>query len=220
MGDEMGAADIIDTLMVWTPFLGAGFGINLLISLSSMSVGTVLGWGLGVMRAGSVTTARAGASGVTVAFRNIPSFVFMYYIAFMTPVEFEWGGALVAFPALVKASIALTIPVVGFVSDQVKGLVEDRRKNTLNAFAIFAVSWTQYFLIILMASSTASVIGVDEIVGRANTVIAAVRDPALIVWVYAYVGLWFLISGQAISRGLKWARNRLHDTRHHLRLEE
>lgn len=216
----MGVSEIINTLHLWTPFLGLGFLQNLLIALVAMVAGTAIGWGLGRMRAGEVRLTKGGATGMTLAFRNIPSFVFMYYIAFMTPVEFDWNGALVAFPAWIKASIALTIPVIGFVSDEVARYIDEVARGASHAFATFAVSWTQYLLIILMASSTASVIGVDEIVGRANTVIAAVRDPALIVWIYAYVGLWFLVCGLGVSKTLKWARARLHDPRAHMRLEE
>lgn len=216
----MGVQDIIVTLKVWTPYLGQGFLLNLVIAVVAMILGTAIGWGLGGLRAVRARTARAGATAMTVAFRNIPSFVFMYYIAFMTPVEFLWDGELVRFPAWAKASIALTIPVVGFVSDQMLRLIEDRRGDVPNAFGSFAVAWIQYLLIILMASSTASVIGVDEVVGRANTVIAAVRDPALIVWIYAYIGLWFLFSGFAVSKTLKWLRVRFHNPAKHLRLEE
>ena len=220
MGGAMGVAAILETLGLWTPFLAAGFGVNLLISAISMLAGTVVGFGLGGLRAGDLRSGRFGAGMVTVAFRNIPSFVFMYYIAFMTPVEFAWNGELVPFPAWIKAAVALAIPVIGFVSDQSAVLIRERRANVPNAFAMFAVSWTQYLLIIIMASSTASVIGVDEIVGRANTVIAAVRDPALILWVYAYVALWFLIGGHMVSAAIRWARAKVHDKRRHLRLEE
>jgi polar amino acid transport system permease protein len=50
-----------------------------------------------------------------------------------------------------------------------------------------------YFLIIVMASSTASVIGVDEIVSRSNTVISATGRNDLLVWIYLYTMGWFLL---------------------------
>ena len=95
MGGAMGVAAILDTPRLWTPFLAEGFGLNLLISAVSMLAGTVVGLGLGWLRAGDLRSGHVGAGAVTVAFRNIPSFVFMYYIAFMTPVEFAWNGELV-----------------------------------------------------------------------------------------------------------------------------
>ena len=195
--------------------------MNLLISVLAMALGTALGWGLGRARAGQSAIAEKGALFVTTLFRNIPSFVFMFYIAFLVPSEFEWDGRIVALPAWVKAVVALTIPVVGFASDQVTIFLKMRTSaQAHNAFGTFAVAWTQYLLIIIMASATASVIGVDEIVGRANTVIAAVRDPSLVIWVYGFVALWFLASGLVFSQGLKYARKRIRDRRQHLRLEE
>jgi len=220
MGDKMGAQENLNTLWAWLPYLAEGFLLNVLISVMAMFLGTVLGWWLGVARAGQVKVLRFASTGLTSLLRNIPSFVFMFYIAFVTPVEFEWDGALIAIPAWIKAVVALTIPVVGFCSDQVDILINAQQRKAAHAFATFAVAWTQYLLVIIMASATASVIGVDEIVGRANTVIAAVGEPSLILWVYGFVALWFLASGLVFSQSLRYARYRLHDKRGHMRLEE
>ena len=220
MGDEMGAEGSLNTLRIWLPFLAEGFLFNLLISVLAMALGTVIGWWLGVARAGRMATLRRASILLTTLFRNIPSFVFMFYIAFVAPMEFVWGGAVVAIPAWLKAVIALTLPVVGFASDQVEILIKAQERKAAHAFATFAVAWTQYLLVIIMASATASVIGVDEIVGRANTVIAAVREPSLVLWVYGFVALWFLASGLVFSQVLRYARFRTLDKRTHLRLEE
>ncbi len=219
----MGFSDILDTLLAWTPYLVAGFGMNILISLISMAFGTLLGLILGAIRAGMRNILSKGAQGLTAIFRNIPSFVIMYYIAFVMPVEFEWNNTLISIPSWVKASLALAVPVIGFVSDQSRELFRKNHNQTNhdhNDIALFATAWIQYFLIIFMASSTASVIGVDEIVGRANTVVAATQEPALIVWIYAYVWVWFLCSSQLLSYGFRWSSNRLNDSRMHIRLEE
>ena len=64
--------------------------------------------------------------------------------------------------------------MVGFVSDGLFAAMRDWRAGRHAASLLFVPSWTSYFVIILMASSTASVIGVGEIVSRCNTVIGAV----------------------------------------------
>lgn len=220
MGDEMGVEDSINTLRIWLPFIAEGFLLNLLIAILAMTLGTTFGWGLGIVRARHMAVLSRTSALLTSLFRNIPSFVFMFYIAFMTPVEFVWDGAVIAIPAWIKAVVALTIPVIGFCSDQVDIFIRAQERKAEHAFATFAVAWTQYLLVIIMASATASVIGVDEIVGRANTVIAAVSEPSLILWVYGFVALWFLTSGLIFSQTLRYARYCLHDKRMHLRLEE
>ena len=134
-----------------------------------MIVGTIIGWAIAQGRLASRTSLSFGCNMATGIFRNIPSFVFMFYIAFIIPIEFEWQGEPMRIPAWIKASIALAVPVVGFCSDQFYRLRRELIQGNTIALPMFFVSWTQYFLIIIMASSTASVIGVHEIVGRANT---------------------------------------------------
>ena len=151
-----------------------------------------------------MTTLSHSANLLTSLFRNIPSFVFMFYLAFVLPVEFNWGDEIVSIPVWMKAAIALWVPVVGFASDQSLKLLQERREGVENALAIYAISWTQYFLIIIMASATASVIGVNEIVAHANTVIAALRAPEMMLWIYLYVALWFLLTGFVVSHLAQW----------------
>ena len=101
--------------------------------------------------------------------------------------------------ASLKATLALTMPVIGFASDQGLALLRQRRERIAGAEATYIVAWLQYFLIILMASATASVIGADEIVGRANRVIATDDRPAFLIATYVYVSAWFLVSGLLVS---------------------
>jgi polar amino acid transport system permease protein len=160
-----------------------------------MFFGTILGWLLALMRHSAKPMLRTPGNIGTDLFRNIPSFVFMFYLAFVMPVEFTWDDQIIKIPVWIKAALALTVPVIGFASDQTLRFFKDREEGAGYAVLMFAVAWTQYFIIIIMASSTASVIGVDEIVARANTVITAIREPEFMLWMYLYVALWFLALG-------------------------
>ncbi len=202
--------ELLNLIIHWTPTFDSGFGLNLLISLVAMIMGTFIGWALACGRNSQRGALISSCSMATGVFRNIPSFVFMFYIAFIVPVEFDWMGEPVRFPSWIKASIALTLPVIGFASDQFLRLIRELKKQNSIALPMFLVSWTQYFLIIIMASSTASVIGVNEIVGRAKTAIAISSDPAIMLWVYLYVALWFLLSAALINGILKKASVYLH----------
>ena len=195
--------DIFSILLNWTPAFASGFGLNILISLVAMAMGTMIGWGLACGRNSQRKKLANSCTLATGVFRNIPSFVFMFYVAFIIPVEFDWNGEPLRFPSWIKASIALTVPVIGFASDQFLRLMREFKKQNTIALPMFLVSWTQYFLIIIMASSTASVIGVNEIVGRANTAIAITQDPSMMLWIYMYVALWFLLSATFINILLK-----------------
>lgn len=196
-------------LLHWTPSFAVGFSLNLLISFVAMLVGTLIGWGIACGRTSCSRHYSWPSNFITGIFRNIPSFVFMFYIAFIIPIEFEWRDEDYRFPTWIKASIALAVPVVGFASDQFFRLFREIKQENHIALPMFFVSWTQYFLIIIMASSTASVIGVHEIVGRANTAIAVTRDPNIMLWIYLYVAAWFLLAATLINGLLKWISNHL-----------
>lgn len=189
----------MEDLLRHTGFLAGGFAINLLISVAAMGLGTVIGVAIGRWRFSRAPGSRIVAGFGTSICRNVPSFVLLFYMASMIPSELDFGGRIVAVPLWIKATLALVFPVVGFASDQSLGYFQQVRNGVSGAVEIFAVAWLQYFLIIIMASATASVIGADEIVGRANTVIAAQNDDGFLLKMYLFVSVWFLATGLAFS---------------------
>ena len=122
----------------------------------------------------------------------------MFYLAFLLPVEIERGGAGRG-AALGQGDAGADDPGDGFASDQWLGHRRQAGAGVPGAGATFLTAWLQYFLIVLMASSTASVIGVDEVVSRANRVIATDQRPVFLMVTYGYVALWFLAAGVAVS---------------------
>ena len=207
----MRTVDALNMLWVWTPFLAVGFLWNILISAATMAIGTPLGFGLARLRlAGSFL-----GNALTAAARLPPTFVLIYYFAYILPAEFSVGGYSIALPGWLKASLALAVAVAGFVSDNALPALRHYRRGARTEALYFIPAWTTYFIIIVMASSTASVIGVPEIVQRANTVIAAVGNPQATLWVYSYAMLWFLVFCWPLSRLMVWLRNRMAASRAH-----
>lgn len=200
---------MVADLARWSPYLAGGFAGNLLIAIVSMALGTLIGAAFGWARARGPAL-RLPAAALTSLCRNVPSFVLLFYVAFALPVEIVWAGQVIGIPLWVKAAVALTIPVVGFASDQSLALRRQRAAGLKSARATFLTSWLQYFLIIVMASATASVIGADEIVGRANRVIAADNRPGFLIVVYVYVSFWFLAAGLALSATTRTLARRWH----------
>lgn len=200
----MAFAEIVAMLLAWTPFLAGGFVWNILISLVAMAVGTALGAVLARLRlSGRKSLVRASLA-ITELTRNVPTFVFLFYLAFLIPAEFEISGRIYAFPAWLKAALALSVAVVGFVSDNLFVAWRHWRNHDRAAALLFVPSWTMYLVIIVVASSTASVIGVGEIVSRCNVVIAAVGGDETMLWVYAYAIGYFLL----LCFPLNWAMGR------------
>ena len=204
--------DVIDILITWTPYLAAGFGWNMLVSLVAMAIGTVLGVALAAMRGGRVRRVSQGASALTLIAASAPTFVMLFYLAYMVPGQFQILGATVTVPVWLKASLALSIAVAGFVSDNALAALRHLRRGQVTEALLFLPSWTNYFLIIVMASATASVIGVPEMVFRVDTVIAALGQPQLSFWIYLYAMAWFLAFAGVVAAAMRLAHVRRRDT--------
>ena len=188
---------IIETLkdlVTWTPFLLGGFMMNILISVVAMLIGTSLGWGLALMRLAKSSSLLRLSSLLTEITRNTPTFVFQFYLAFMLPNELTlpFTELIVAVPPWIKASLALSLAVIGFCSDNLTPALRAHRRGDDGAALLFIPSWTSYALIVVMASSTASVIGVSELVSRCNTVVNATGKPELLLPIYLYACVVFI----------------------------
>jgi len=201
--------EIIETLWVWTPFLAGGFLWNMLISLVAMLVGTLPGIALAWMRLTKRRSLVYTSLVVTELVRNIPTFVFLFYLAFLIPAEFAFSGQIYVFPAWLKTALALSVAVVGFVSDNFYVAWRHWREGDHAAALLFIPSWTSYLLIIVMASSTASVIGVDEIVARCNVIIAAVGRDELMLWIYLYAMGYFILFCFPLNRAMEAVKKRM-----------
>ena len=210
----MTALETIDALWVWSPYLAGGFGWNIIVSLLAMAIGTIVGIVLALLRGGASWGVRHGGGTLTTLARNAPTFVMLFYLAYIIPTEFELFGAFVTFPAWIKAAIALGIAVAGYVSDNALVAIRHLRRHEMAEALLFVPAWTSYFLIIVMASSTASVIGVPELVRRADTVIGAVDKIGLALWVYLWAMVWFLGFSILLTLGMNWLsrhiRRRVH----------
>jgi polar amino acid transport system permease protein len=181
-------AEIFQHLATWTPFLLGGFGMNILISAVAMLAGTAAGWGLAVMRLSARRRRSRAALWITEVTRATPTIVFQFYLAFMIPVEFllPGTGTVITFPVWVKAALALAVAVSGFTSDNLAVALHEWKRGNHRAAILFVPSWTSYALIIVMASSTASIIGVSELVSRCNAVVNATGNTQLMLPVYLY----------------------------------
>lgn len=207
--------DVLQTLATWTPYLAEGFLWNIAVSLAAMAIGTPLGLALASARQSGRRYGRRAAATLTTAARNVPTFVMLFYLALLLPPEITIAQTTVPFPAWLKASLALGIAVAGFVSDTGRVALGHWRRGEHAEALLFLPAWTTYFIIIVMASSTASVIGVPEIVQRANTVIGATGQRELMIWIYLYAMLWFLVFCGLASTVMRAFRKRLENRSRH-----
>jgi polar amino acid transport system permease protein len=203
--------ETLDNLVTWTPYLLGGFGLNILVSLVAMVTGTGAGWLLALLRTGARPRRARTALVLTEFSRSIPTIVLQFYLAFMLPVEIAlpFTSAVITFPVWVKAALALAVAVIGFTSDNLTIALQEWRAGNHRAALLFVPSWTSYALIIVMASSTASIIGVSELVSRCNTVVNATGNSDLMLPIYLYASLFFFAFCYPLAQLMKRLSARL-----------
>ena len=204
----MTIAEVVDALVAWTPYLAAGFGWNMIVSLAAMAIGTPIGLLLAIMRGAGLPGARPSGNTLTTLARSAPTFVMLFYLAYVVPGSFEVLGVTVIVPAWVKAALALAIAVAGYVSDNALAALQHLRRGETAEALLFLPYWTSYFLVIVMDSATASVIGVPELVHRAETVISATGNAGFTFWVFLYAMVWFLAFAAALALAMRAVRAR------------
>ncbi|MFD0667264.1 polar amino acid ABC transporter permease [Ramlibacter sp. MAHUQ-53] len=201
----------LQALATWTPFLLEGFLWNIAIAALAMVLGTVAGAGLAWLRMSRHPRLARASLALTGLSRNVPTIVFQFYLALMLPGEWLVPGTdwIIGVPAWVKAALALAVAVVGFTSDNLATALGDWRQGHRSAALLFVPAWGTYLVIIVIASSTASIIGVGELVSRSNAVINATGQTGLMVPVYLYAMAIFFAFCWPLVAGLRRARKAL-----------
>jgi polar amino acid transport system permease protein len=201
----MSSGDVIKLLLSWTPFLAGGFVWNIVIALTAMSAGTAGGAWLAVMRASPHRKLARVCEITTEIMRDTPTVVCQFYLVFMLPVEIvlPMSDIVVPFPSWLKAALALAFAVGGFVSDNLGSALKEMAEGSRAGLLLLLPNWTSYFVVIVIASSGASVIGVDELVSRCNSVVNAVGKTQMMLWVYLYAMFWFFLFCFTLSQLVK-----------------
>lgn len=201
--------EALGVLWTWTPFLLGGLTLNVLIALGAMAIGTFIGVLLAFARLSELGWLARGGRGLTALFQNIPSLVLLFYAASVIPHEIVLsGGTVIQFPAWLKACLALAGSPIGIVSDNGVRALTAWKSQLQGKALLFIPAWTMSFLITFLASSLASLIGVSELVGRCNVVIAA-TGTIYMAAIYFYASLIFMACAYPLTVFSKRLKNRL-----------
>jgi len=207
----------------WLPLLLQGFAVDVGISVAAMLLGTVFGAFLGMAQ----IAPRAAVSGVarwaTQFFRNAPWLVLLFFCVLLLPHRIELWGVAIAFPAWAKGILGLTLPVMGNVSEVVRGGILSlpaAQWEAANALALsrwqtlrlvilpqaarrMLAPWMNVYAVLMMATPLVSIVGVQDSVTVARSVLAAENNPALLMPVYGLVLLLFFAYCTPIARATR-----------------
>ena len=222
-GAPAGKPSVPELLAKWTPLLATGFMFNLLISVFAMAVGTAAGVLLGLARISQRTMLARGSWIVVQFFRNAPWLVLLFFVMYLLPFQFSFGGVTVPFPDWIKATLGLALPIMANVAEIVRGAVQSIPTAQWEAARSLAFSrqqtlwkiilpqcvkrmlppWMNWYAILTMATTLASIVGVSEVMTLTLRITNAEGRTDLLIPIYSYVLLWFFVYCYPISR---WTR--------------
>lgn len=208
-------------LLNWMPLLLKGFIFNLVISVSAMALGTVLGALLGLGQVSQSKVTRGLAWFVTQFFRNAPWLVLLFFAMFLLPFRITVFGVGIPFPDWIKAILGLSLPVMANVSEIVRGAVKSipsgqweaaeslayTRRQTLWLIILpqcvkrMLPPWMNLYAILTMATVLASIVGVSEVMTLTGQALAAEGGrPELLAPFYGFVLVLFFAYCYPIAR--------------------
>jgi polar amino acid transport system permease protein len=217
----MSEATTILTLVVkWLPLIFTGFLLNLLVSVLSMSIGTVLGVPLGLGQISANAAVARGALAVTQFFRNAPWLVLLFLTMFLLPFQLRLFGRTIPFPAWIKAVIGLAIPVMGNVSEIVRGGVLSIPRAQWESAESLAFSrpqtifriilpqalkrmlppWMNLYAILTMATPLIAIVGVQDGLTDVRGALVAENRTDLLLPLYAALLAMFFLYCYPIAR--------------------
>ncbi|MBT9293166.1 amino acid ABC transporter permease [Prosthecodimorpha staleyi] len=184
-----GRPSALQTLGNWLPFILKGFALNLAMSFIAMALATILGVALGLMQISLSGLVRAPSRFVTHLLRNSPWLVILFAIMYLMPTELRLpGGIRMPLPDWFKATIAFALPVMGNISEIVRGAVHSiptgqwdsaeglafTRSQTLRLIILpqcvkrAIPPWMNWYALLTLSTPMASIFSVHEAVSNAQ----------------------------------------------------
>ena len=204
---------MIELLLKWTPLLAEGFIFNIAISFMAMAFGTLAGVFLGLGRISLLAPVRGTSWIVVQFFRNAPWLVLLFFVMFLMPFEFRIGHHVIPFPDWMKSTIGLALPIMANIAEIVRGAVQSIPTAQWEAARSLAFSrrqilwqiilpqcikrmlpaWMNWYAILTMATTLASIVGVSEVMTIVGRITAAESRTDFLIPIYSYVLLWFFL---------------------------
>ena len=215
-------ADAFDALVRWLPFLvSSGFLLNVVISITTMAIGTVLGILLGLGQISLSAAVRRICWFLTQAFRNSPWLVLLFIVMLTFPFEIELGDTVIKIPDWMKAVFGLSLPIMANISEVVRGAVLSvptgqweaaeslaySRQQTLwriilpQCFKRMIPPWMNWYAILTMATPLCSLLGVEELITLSRQAMEAENNhPELLIPFYGFALVIFFAYCYPIAR--------------------
>ncbi|MBD8491395.1 amino acid ABC transporter permease [Pseudomonas syringae] len=214
------ATEVFYALWQWTPALGMGLAQNILISVTAIALGTLLGLLVGALALSPLAPLRGLARLWVQVFRNAPWLVLIYFTTYVFPFEVQVGGYYLPFPDWLKVTVGLALPASANVAEIFRGAIgsipstqwEAARSLAFTRGQIFTSiilpqcfkrmlpPWMNLYAVVTMGTALASLVGVHDLIDTAQIASNTVNLTGFTVLVYLTVLALFFFYCYPISR--------------------
>ncbi len=221
---------VLQTLIKWTPLMlfGAsgefgGFVLNIAVSFIAMALGTLMGLWLGIWQVSPNSLIRCLSWAATQLFRNSPWLVLLFYFMLLLPFTVEIAGERYDIPGWLKATFALSLPIMANVSEIVRGAITSIPTGQWESAESLAFSrtqtlwqiilpqcvkrmippWMNWYCILTMSTPLISILGVNDGMTLTQDALAAEGRSELLIPMYLWLMSWFFIYSYPIAQ---WTR--------------
>lgn len=206
----------LENLLDSMPFFFKGLWVTVEVAALSLTIGTLCGFVLGIVRSGRMRAVNLALAGYVDLIRGTPFLVQIFIVFFILP---EWGVQLEAFHSAV---LSLSIYGTAYICEIVCGAVQAVPKGQREAAASSGLSWLQQmryvvvpqalrpilpplvgqYVLLIKDTAVVSVIGLTDVTRVGWLTVQRIPNGIL---VFGLVGLMYFL----ICYPLVWISNRL-----------
>src|SRR5438128_3441875 len=119
----MSETSIFADVLRWLPFVLWGFGLNVLMSVLAIVLGTTAGVFLGLGQISRIRLVGGISRLATQLFRNAPWLVLLFYCIFLMPYSIVISGVAYNVQSWLRATLGFSVPVAANFSEIVRGAI-------------------------------------------------------------------------------------------------
>lgn len=216
----MNLPQLISQILDWMPFVLKGFGLNILMSILAIAIGTFVGTFLGLGQLSPAPVVGVPSRVATQLFRNAPWLVLLFYCIFLMPYQVNIGGMIIQLPSWLRATIGFSFPVAANFSEIVRGSINSVPRGQWEAAealgygrraTLFRIilpqcitrmipPWMNLYALLLTATPLSMIVGVEEALGRTQAAVQAQSDSRVLIPMYLALLTMFFFYTWPINR--------------------
>lgn len=211
-------------VLEWVPLILQGFVVDLWASVLAMIFGSILGGLVGVGRTSKINIISITCQIITNIFRNSPFLVLVFFFVLLIPYNIIIFDTEIHIPGLLKAITGMSLVVMSYVSDVVRGGIESipssqweaaqslalKRRVILSkiifpqAFRRMLAPWMNVYAMLVMSTPLISIVGVHDAVYLTQSALSSENDPSLMLPMWGFTLLLFFAYCWLVSLMVSW----------------